>query len=197
MTIIAHARAPRGTTLYDVAQYPGEQVTYTRRFFGDSWLESVLQILTLGIGWLIWFAIVAPEGKTPAKQLLKVYIYDAKTGRIASTGQVWLRDFVGKVLIPLVIVIAWALATGSLSGREPSGFYTLVGAVIIFFNPLRRALWDFLAGTVVRYVPEQPRTLPEMSTVERSLQELENLRIRGSISDAEYEEKRKEIIARL
>ena len=81
----------------------GKRVTFTRRFFGDSMLESVLQIVTLFIGWLIWFAIVAPGGQTPAKQLLNVYIIDHKSGRLASTRQVWMREIGDKYVAVLLL----------------------------------------------------------------------------------------------
>ena len=64
--------------------YGGEEATFTRRFFGDNMLEGVLQVCTLFIGWLIWLAIVAPKGQTPAKQLLNIRIHDYRSGEIAS-----------------------------------------------------------------------------------------------------------------
>ncbi|MFM8380711.1 MAG: hypothetical protein ACKOA6_01785, partial [Actinomycetota bacterium] len=44
-------------------------------------LEAVLQTVTLGIGWLIWAAIVAGNGQTPAKQLLRMRVVGASEPR--------------------------------------------------------------------------------------------------------------------
>jgi hypothetical protein len=186
----------------------GEEVTYTRRFFGDNWLESLLQIVTLGIGWLIWLAIVAPKGQTPAKQILNVYIHDFKTGQRATAGKVWLRDVVWKAGPPFAIAfgVGFAVAVGWLSDDAEQlsnlgGLYVLVGALWIFGEE-RRTLWDRLSGTVVRYHPGgfkefDPIVLQTFgdSRPDRRLQELELLRSRGLITDVEYQEKRQSIIA--
>ena len=44
-------------------------------------LEGVLILVTLGIGWLIWAAIVSAGGQTPAKQLLSLRVIGADTLR--------------------------------------------------------------------------------------------------------------------
>jgi uncharacterized RDD family membrane protein YckC len=180
----------------------GKEVTYTRRFFGDDWLEGLLQVFTLGIGWLIWFAIVAPRGQTPAKQLLSVYIYDYQTGVIASAGRVWMREIVAKYGLGFVATVAWVLLMGSIEGGQ-LGFsaYFLVGGVFVFFNDDRRALWDRLAGTVVRYRPGGSQTDSAAEgtglRTDRSLQELDSLRSRGLIDEGEYQKTRREILARI
>ena len=46
-------------------------------------LDSVLSVLTLGIGWLIWSFIVWGDGQTPAKKILKLRTRNAETGAVA------------------------------------------------------------------------------------------------------------------
>lgn len=185
------------------ARIGGEEVTYTRRFFGDNWLEGILQVITLGIGWLIWFAIVAPKGQTPAKQILGVYIHDYHTGERASAGKVWLREIVWKLGPTLILGAALSLAANSFNGFNFGGIYQIIGALWMFGDE-RQALWDKFAGTVVRYHPGGFRA-PNEAVLEmvdgprpdRRLQELELLKNRGLVTDDEYQQKRREIISQI
>src|SRR5205823_1857137 len=80
-----------------------ERVTFTRRFFGSYLLEGLLAVLTLFIGWLIWFAFQAPKARTPAKSLTGLYVINLETGRAATTGQMWLREIVVKGILFWII----------------------------------------------------------------------------------------------
>jgi len=185
------------------ALYGGEEATFTRRFFGDNLLESVLQVCTLGIGWLIWLAIVAPKGQTPAKQLLNIRIHDYESGKLASAGQVWMREVGVKLLTPIAIsLIFWAIFSED-AGNGISSAYGLVAAIALIANEERRAVWDYIAGTVVRYHPggEVFRVGAELQATtdaghrERRLRELDVLHERGILNDAEYRVRRAQIIA--
>ena len=55
-------------------------------------LDAVLMGLTLGIGWLIWSLIIWGNGQTPAKQILKIRVYNAETGQVVSWGHMALRE---------------------------------------------------------------------------------------------------------
>jgi len=185
------------------ALYGGKEATFTRRLFGDNLLESVLQICTLGIGWLIWLAIVAPRGQTPANQLLNIRIHDYESGKIASAGQVWMRDVGVKLLMPIAIsLIFWALASEE-AGNGISSIYGLVVAIALIMNDERRAVWDHIAGTVVRYHPggevfragTDLQATTEAGHRERRLRELDVLHQRGILNDDEYRVRRAQIIA--
>jgi uncharacterized RDD family membrane protein YckC len=158
-------------------------------------------VFTLGIGWLIWFAIVAPKAQTPAKQLLNVRIHDYSSGDLASTGQVWMREVVGKLVVPMLIAVVGVVVTASEAGGNLYSIYTLGSAIAILATEQNRGFWDYLAGTSVRYHPtgqvEMPVDLSAKPRTDRRLQELELLRSRGVISDSEYQEKRSQIIADL
>ena len=71
--------------------------TVLRRLGGSALdiLFFVLLLLTLTIGWWIWFAIVAPGGQSPGKQLLGMYIVREDSSR-AGGGYTWLREIVVK-----------------------------------------------------------------------------------------------------
>ncbi len=49
---------------------PGVMITSPGARLGAFLLEFVLLIVTLGIGWLIWAAITAGNGQTPAEKVL-------------------------------------------------------------------------------------------------------------------------------
>ena len=177
----------------------GKRVTFTGRFFGDSMLESVLQIVTLFIGWLIWFAIVAPGGQTPAKQLLNVYIIDHKSGRLASTRQVWMREIGDKYVAVLLLGIGLGLLVSPDLGYSILQLYALTSGAWILFNADRRALWDLFPGTAVIYAPAGLETAtaatpatPVLDVAAR-LRQLESLREDGLITDVEYLQKRRQI----
>ncbi len=100
-------------------------------------LELLLYIVTLGIGWLIWGAIVANDGQTPAKRLLKQRAVNSRTGQPASFAEMlFLRG----------LVAGWV-----------SGFAVLFTLGIILFMPFwddhNRNLWDRVSGT---YVVDDP-----------------------------------------
>jgi uncharacterized RDD family membrane protein YckC len=52
-------------------------------------LDLVLLVVTLIIGWWVWFAIVARNGQSPGKQLVGMYIIKAD-GTRAGGGYTWL-----------------------------------------------------------------------------------------------------------
>lgn len=72
-------------------------------------LESVLALFTLVIGWLIWAAMIAGKGQTPARQLLGMRIVSTRDGRPLSFPQMlFMRGLIGA----FVQVIAVSLTFG-------------------------------------------------------------------------------------
>lgn len=184
-----------------------ERVTFTRRFFGDSLLEGVLVLLTLVIGWFIWFAFAASDAQSPAKKILNVYVIDTKTGKAVTAGSMWLRDVVLKFIV--------------IDGIVPFG--GLINGLFVLFDKSRQALHDKAVSTVVVYAPQglpeamrstgagviQPGamavgTVPgasassgEVANVAERLRELARLRDEGILTSEEYEQKRGELAGRL
>jgi hypothetical protein len=113
---------------------------------------------------------------------------------VASTRKVWFRDLVWKTLVTYTLVVAGILATGSLDGANLGVMYLLIGGAFVLFNAEARALWDYLAGTSVLYHP-RGLTASSASSTELLLQQLESLRRRNRITDAEYLKRRREILA--
>ena len=113
--------------------------------FGAVILESVLAILTLGIGWFVWWLILLGQGLTPARQILGLRIVDAKTMQPVSSSQVLLRGFV-------VYFLAFsALATGLSFVLFGAGWlFTLVSALLVF-RASHQTLWDQMTRTTVGF----------------------------------------------
>src|SRR5437867_3831914 len=64
---------------------------------GSAIVNAVLFILTLGIGWVIWWFIVAPRGQNPGKAVVGLRVIRAD-GRAMDTGWMLVRGLVGVVL---------------------------------------------------------------------------------------------------
>lgn len=103
------------------------------RRFGASLLEAVLFFITLGIGWLIWWIIGWTKGQTPAKQVMKMRVVKVSTLQRASTGDMALRELVGKGIL----------------GNITFGITGIVSAFMILFGASGQGIWDKMAGTIV------------------------------------------------
>ena len=174
-----------------------EQVTYNRRFFGAFLLEGVLFVLTLVIGWFIWFAFQAPKAQTPAKSLTNLYVISLETGRAVTTGEMWLREVVVKLLVVSIVP-----------------FGRLIDSVWVLFDKNRQALHDKILNQVVVYAPQglpaamlslqnagyaqlPPSPASAPPDVASQLRELSRLHDEHILSDEEYERKRSELAGKL
>ena len=109
------------------------------RRLGQYFLEGLLVVFTLVIGWIIWSLIVWKDGQTPAMKLLNLRAVKADTGKPATWGTMFLREFVGKGLVTLVLSIIPILP--------------LVLLFMLLWDKKRQQLWDKIAGTIVVNVP--------------------------------------------
>ncbi|MGH3232116.1 MAG: RDD family protein [Streptosporangiaceae bacterium] len=96
-------------------------------------LAVLLFIVTLGIGYLAWSAIVWSGGQTPAQKRLGLRCWDPETGRLASRGQMAIRQITGLIL------------NGEL----------LVGPFILLATKDQASAGDVFAGTVVLHDPDR------------------------------------------
>jgi uncharacterized RDD family membrane protein YckC len=112
----------------------GIRVSSAGRRLGEYALESVLAFVTLGVGWLIWAAVVFANGQTPAKQLLKMRVVRLETRSRARWGWMFLREILAKGAVGVVAGV------------------TVVGIVLYFWllwDKDNQELWDKIVGTVV------------------------------------------------
>jgi|688.fasta_scaffold43420_2 uncharacterized RDD family membrane protein YckC len=118
-------------------------------------LDSVLITVTFGIGWLVWFFVIAGRGQTPAKQIMKMQVTVRTTGQPSFAATFW-RYFVPNILswfsLPFTVLglfslpfaLAWLLGLVQFIGIV----LPLVDALMIFGKSQRR-LVDRLFGTQV------------------------------------------------
>lgn len=122
-------------------------------------LDYLIIWLSIGVGWLIWLAIVAPRGQSPGKSLLGLHILRT-TGEQASTGQVWLREFGWDAAIGMVSVALLALlgAVASSVGEFLLLWFWLtfvfwacsfLDAAWLIWDRDRQTLHDKVLGTLV------------------------------------------------
>lgn len=106
--------------------------------------------LTLGVGWLFWFANTARTGQTPAKRLLGMQVVDAE-GNLATLKQMVVRDVVLKVLV--FVLLDLLLLSMEVEGGVNLAFAGvvawLVAALWCVWDGERRCLWDRVVGTRV------------------------------------------------
>lgn len=110
----------------------GRPVSSAGKRFGGYLLEALLIFVTLLIGWIIWSLIAWGNGQTPAKSLLGMRVVKTDTGRVATWGDMALRELVGK----------WLLGTVTL------GITSLVSLFMILGSS-RQGVWDKIATTIV------------------------------------------------
>ncbi len=116
----------------------GTQLSGLGKRFGNFLLGIVLIIVTLGIGYLIWAFVAYGRGQTPAKQVLKMYVLDERTGRPAGWGTMFLRGWV----------------IDGLLGQITFGVFGLVSALWIFSGETHQRLTDKMVKTIVVDAPD-------------------------------------------
>lgn len=113
--------------------------------FGAFLLEYGLAIVTLGVGWLIWWLILLSKGLTPARQILGLRIVDSRTMQPVSSGQAFVRGFV-------VYFLAFsALATALSFVLFGAGWLFSLIAALLVFRDSHQTLWDQVTNTTVAF----------------------------------------------
>ena len=96
-------------------------------------LDSLLFVVTCGIGWLVWSIVLWQQATSPAKKMLGLRIVDLNTGAPATMQQMLLRELLGKIVL----------------GSVTSGATGIVSAVLVLVTPTRQGVWDYLSKTTV------------------------------------------------
>ena len=127
-----------------MTNYPFPKASLKHRL-GQLLLEYALFIVTLGIGYLVWFLIILGQGQTPGKQVLKLRVYDSTTGKPAKWGHMFIREF---GLVMAVAVIAYGipviLSLQSLSEFASDGYFELsIGNILYYGITAFDAFWIF------------------------------------------------------
>lgn len=100
---------------------------------GSYFLEVILMIVTLYIGWLIWGCMTASSGQTPAKRLLKLRVINANTLKSVGFGKMfWVRGILGGIVAQLAIVCTLGILL-----------------FMPFWDKRNQNIWDKVSGTYV------------------------------------------------
>ena len=123
--------APTQQVANSVALPTGVSIASPWLRLGSYFLESLLIMVTAGIGWVIWAALIAGTGQTPAKRLLKIRIIDTTALRpVGFAKMFWVRG----LLAGLVASVAILFTLG-----------------ILLFMPLwdrrKQNIWDKVSST--------------------------------------------------
>jgi uncharacterized RDD family membrane protein YckC len=100
---------------------------------GSYFLEALLAIVTLGVGWLVWAAMIAGNGQTPAKRLLKLRVIGAETLRPVGFAKMF---FMRGIVAGWVANIAIMFTIGVL-------------LFMPFWDRRRQNIWDKVSNTYV------------------------------------------------
>jgi uncharacterized RDD family membrane protein YckC len=96
-------------------------------------VEGILVGVTLGIGWLIWAAMIAGSGQTPAKRLLKMRVIRHSTMTPVGFGTML---FMRGIVAGLVATIAIPITLGII-------------LLMPFWDKRNQNIWDKVSSTYV------------------------------------------------
>ena len=126
-----------------MTDYPFPKASLKHRL-AQAFLEYGLFIVTLGVGYIVWFFVSLSNGQTPGKQILKLRVYDSTTGNPAKLGHMFKRE-IGLYVALGLITLAPAILLYPDAFISP---FDLVYYVVI----LADILWIFKGGKRQRLV---------------------------------------------
>ncbi len=105
------------------------------RRVGAWFLSFLLFIVTLGIGWIIWGAILWGRGQSPAFSVLKMRCWRSSSNRPATFWWMVLRDFIGGIIEGLSIIIGVASLVVMLATKQRMCIHDFIGGTIVLYDP--------------------------------------------------------------
>ncbi len=110
-------------------------------------LDLVLATLTLGIGWWVWFLVIASRGQTPAKQILKLQVVHAHSP--SSTWPITVFRYVALAIPGWIFAIV-----------EVFGLISLPYSMMILWNVITWVFWMLpLVDALFIFMPRQQRLI--------------------------------------
>ena len=128
---VSDVTPPPPPTGYGYAQAAPYVLASKGKRLGAWLLDILLLIVTLIIGWVIWWIILWKQGQSPAKSILKMRVYKIDAGRAANTGEMAVRELVGKWLLGFI------------------PFWLIINGIVIIVDEKSQGLWDKIGNTVV------------------------------------------------
>jgi len=170
-----------------------------------AWFVSgLILLLTLGIGWIIWWFIVAPRGQNPGKAIVGIRVIQ-KNGDAVRTGGMFVRGLAGFLcgVIPFYLDDLWLLWDRDAQTLHDK----LVNTVVVKARGSEKIVETGGIGALPAGVVPPPAFAPPINfssspspaseTPEQALTRLADLRQKELISEEEYQEKRRAIIDKM
>ncbi len=126
-----------------MTDYPFPKASLKHRL-AQLFLEYGLFIVTLGVGYIVWFWISLGNGQTPGKQVLKLRVYNATNGKPAQWGHMFIRE----LGLYFAIGIATLVPAFLLYPGELLTVFDFIYWVVILID----ILWIFKSGKRQRLV---------------------------------------------
>lgn len=126
----------------------GVQVASPWLRLGAYFLEGILAVCTLGIGWLIWASTIAGSGQTPAKRLLKMRVISTSSRQPVGFGtMLFMRGIVAGFVASLAIMFTLGILL-----------------FMPFWDKRNQNIWDKISSTYVVIDPHDAWNLkPSLS----------------------------------
>jgi uncharacterized RDD family membrane protein YckC len=131
--------------------YPFPKASLKHRL-AQLFLEYGLFIVTLGVGYIVWFWISLGNGQTPGKQVLKLRVYNSTNGKPAQWSHMFIRELGLYFAIGIATLVpAFLLYPGALLTVFDLIYYVVILADIlwIFKGGKRQRLVDVICKTDV------------------------------------------------
>ena len=126
----------------------GPQLASQGRRLAGFVLDAGLFLLTLGIGWIIWYLIAARGGQSPAKRLLGMRVI-REDGAVATLGWMLIRDLAVRVIAFGAVDRLLVAALGEGTGGALTSLLFVVAALWCVWDANRQCLWDKMVRTRV------------------------------------------------
>jgi uncharacterized RDD family membrane protein YckC len=177
-----------------------------------SWFVNlVLVFLTLFIGWVIWWFIVAPKGQNPGKAVVGLRVIRTN-GDAVTTGGMFVRGLAGILcgLIPLYLDDLWMLWDRDAQTLHDK----LVNTVVVKAKGSEKIVETGSIGPLPAGMSAPPAYAPPINlggstpatpqtpaaagweTTEDKLRALDDLKAKGLVTEEEYQARRKSILER-
>ena len=111
-------------------------------------LDSFLIVITLLIGWVIWYLFAARRGQSPAKRLLGMRVI-REDGATADLGWMLIRDLAVRGIAFGALYGLLVAVLGERVGGAINSFVFVVAALWCIWDANRQCLWDKIARTRV------------------------------------------------
>lgn len=115
---------------------PGVELASVGRRIGAFFLRFPLAIITLGIGYLIWGAILWSKGTSPALKVLGMKVYRIDTREVPGFWWMALRNIAGTIVESILSIVT-----------------LLVSFILFCSTEKRQSLHDMITSTTVVYDP--------------------------------------------